>query len=71
MPLVAHTFRIEQHTLDELESIGDGNSSLGVRRALDKARDRETRIFIWGMLAGLAASLIAMLTTGAYPSLQG
>ena len=52
MALVAHTFRVEQHTLD-------------------KARDRETRIFVYGMLAGLAASLIAMLTTGAYPSLQG
>lgn len=61
MALIAHTFRIEQETLDELERIGDGNASLGARVALDKARDRSAKTFAWGVLAGLASSVIAHL----------
>ena len=61
MALVAHTFRIEQETLDELKRIGDGNESKGARIALDASRDRSAKTFAWGVLAGFVASVIAHL----------
>ena len=61
MALIAHTFRIEQETLDELKRIGDGNESLGCRRALERSRNREAKTFVWGVLAGVLASVVAHL----------
>ena len=59
MALIAHTFRISQETLDELKRLGDGNESRGCRIALERSRDRSTKTFTWGVLAGFVVSAIA------------
>ena len=88
MALIAHTFRIEQETLEELKARGDGNESLGCRLALERLRSwesgeykasfeegyqdqiadlkaaldsKQTKTFAWGVLAGLASSVVAHL----------
>ena len=60
-PLIAHTFRISQETLDELKRMGNGNESLGARRALEASRNRSAKTFAWGALAGFVGAVIAHL----------
>lgn len=60
-PLVAHTFRIEQETLDELDRLGHGNASLGARIALERSRSQSLRTFMWGVLTGFTSSVLAHL----------
>ena len=61
MALIAHTFRIEQETLDELERMGDGNASLGARRALDASRLHSLKTFVLGAVAGASVAVLAHL----------
>ena len=42
MALIAHTFRIEPETLDDLKARGNGNESLGCRLALERLREWES-----------------------------
>lgn len=61
MALIAHSFRIEQETLDELKRLGNGNESKGCRIALERSRERSAKVFAWGVLAGGVVAVFAHL----------